>query len=115
LDTKTLHQLCGIADTPPVPREEWLSAELKFIGGDGYALGTRHTQVKLKSNAEGFCLATNGEWSIAGSSLLGSKVRHGRLYDVEVLVEGLVTLSLANLCPGRYPIVLRNEEVVRLN
>ena len=115
METKELHQLCGIATTPLVPKEQWLSAELKFIGGDGYVIGTKHSEVRLKSERSGFCMVTNGEWRIKSTALLGKKVRHGKLYDVEVVVEGLLTLSLANLCPGRYPVVLRNDDVVQLN
>jgi len=115
LETKKLHQLCGITFTPPVLKEEWLAAKLSFIGGEGYVLGTKYSEVKLKSSATGLCLVTNGEWSIDSSELLGPKVRHGRLYDVEVEIAEVVTLHLANMCPERYPVVLRNETTVRLN
>jgi hypothetical protein len=115
LETQKLHQLCGLVDIPPAPKQKWLSAKLEFIGGDGHVLGTQHSQIKLKSDSNGFCLVTNGEWSISSAALLGKKIKHGKLYDVRVEVEGLLTLSMANLCPGRYPVVLRNAEVVRLN
>ena len=109
-----LYRLCGLHPFPKPPRLPWVPAQLQFIGADGYVLGTKRVEVRIAPGREGICLTTKGRMSLKASTLLGNKIKQGKLYDVMVVTES-VTMSLAKLCPGMYPLVLRTDETVVLN
>jgi len=117
MDTAELYRLCGLSDLEkprtPLPQGKWIPAKLKFIGAENYVLGTKDSEVILKTAKTGFSLMIKGPLVINANLLMGPKHVEGKLYDVEVYVESL-KLSLASLRKGEYPKVLRYDETVGL-
>jgi hypothetical protein len=109
-----LYRLCGLVPFPKPRPQPWVQAQLQFIGAEGYVLGTKRIEVRIAPGREGICLTTKGRMSLNASTLLGSKIKVGKLYDVMVVTDS-VTMSLAKLCPGMYPVVLRTDNTVMLN
>jgi len=114
LQQKELYRLCGLQPYPSAPPRRWVPAQLQFIGAEGYVLSSKRIEVCIEPGRDGICLTTRGRLSVKSNSLLGKHVKHARLFDVQVVTES-VTMSLAKLRPGMYPLVLRDDEVVTLN
>ncbi len=114
MDTTELYKLCGLTNLrQSQPPTKWDQAELRFIGADGYVLRTECIEAKILQNKAGIELATRSKMVYPADKLLGTKVKVGTLYDVEV-VMGVLTLSLASMMPDMYPKVLRKDQEVEL-
>ena len=113
MDTIKLYWMCGISSAPAKPAENWVKAEMRFIGADRYVLGSKRVAVSFAKQKKGISLVIKGPPSVPAAMLLGPKISAGKLYDVE-LVTAELTLSLASLRPGSYPKVLRMNEVVEI-
>ena len=113
MDTVKLYWMCGISPTPKEAEENWVKAEMKFIGADRYVLGTKRVAVSFAKQKKGISLVIKGPTSVPAAELLGPKISAGKLYDVELHTSELV-LSLASLRPGSYPKVLRMNETVEI-
>ena len=114
-----LLHLCGIDDLPKrMIRPRWVTAQLKFLGGDRYVLGTKSVEVKLRTRGGGFGITFRKDIGFKAESLLGKSIDTGTLVDIMVVFPDdtvMPSLSLASLSPGRYPLVLRRGQVVRIN
>ena len=116
MESKELYRLCGIRANSLVcssTEPKWVQAKLKFIGAERYVLGTKCIDVAVEQAGHGFRLVLRRQQDIDTSVLMGPKRILGMLYDVDVVMPSL-TLSLASLCPGRYPQYLRVNENVKL-
>jgi len=115
LEQEELYRLCGIADLPPQRTGlDWVNAKLRFLGADGYVLGTKCVEVCLRQRNGGFSLSFKEALDLPANVLMGAKSIQGTLYDVEVVMQHGLVLSMAKLCEGRYPMILRNGEMVCL-
>lgn len=109
-----LYNLCGLPLKLSIPTEpKWTTVELRFIGGEHYVLGTKRVQACIKQVQRGVSLMFKDRLQIPAGTLLGKRKVEGKLVDVEVVI-GEVVLSLAKMGPVKYPIVLRNKEMVDL-
>jgi hypothetical protein len=116
--TQQLHRLCGIADLPKRKTpSSWQKVTLKFVGAECYVLGTKNTDLSLRSSDGGFGLTFRNNLAIPAESLLGTKCQQALLHDVLIVfgMDGMPELSLASLMPGVYPLVLRKGELVRIS
>lgn len=106
-----LEKLCGIANVVrPKPALRWLPVTLKFLGAENYVLGTKHAELSLTNKVGGFGIMFKEDIAMPDAWLLGKHNAKGLLVDVAIHFEAGTTLpclSLASLCPGRYPRVLR--------
>jgi hypothetical protein len=113
-----LLHFCGIDNLPKrVSQEKWTSACLKFIGAEHYVLGTQSAEVSLRTVSGGFGIKFKKPIGFKSESLLGKSIGVGKLYDVLVVFPDstMPDLSLASMCPERYPHVLRRGQVVRID
>jgi len=114
MNKEKLYRLCGIdqvASATNAPK--WVSAQLRFLGAERYVLGTKTVEVSVQQRSEGISLMFRHPLTIEASSLLGKRRKPGLLTDVDVVI-GDVTMRLASMNKGMYPIVLRDEERVAL-
>ena len=119
MDTAELHRLCGLDQVIiKAKKPKWVSAKLKFLGAENYVLGTKIVEVAVTHKARGIALLFRHPLVIEASVLLGKHHISGLLVDVDVVfgatTESAVTLRLASMNVGMYPIVLRNTETVAL-
>jgi len=109
-----LYDLCGLPQELSTKTEpNWITAKLRFIGAEHYVLGTKFADVVVRQMQGGVSLLFRTPQQLPASALLGKSKAPGILLDVEI-VMGPVTMSLAKIGPVKYPLVLRNEEVVNL-
>ena len=113
-----LERLCGISNVVrPKPPLRWLPVTLKFLGAENYVLGTKHAELSLTTKQGGFGIMFKEDVAMPDAWLLGDKAKHGLLSDVVIDFEASTTLprlSLAALCPGMYPRVLRNGGTIHV-
>jgi hypothetical protein len=114
MNKEKLYRLCGIdAVITKAKKPKWVSAQLRFLGAERYVLGVKTVEVSVVQKDAGISLMFRHPLTIEASSLLGKRKRSGLLIDVDV-VMGDVTMRLASMNKGMYPIVLRNDETVVL-
>ena len=118
MEATELHHLCGIDNIKLPPRRmHWQKVILRFIGAECYVLGTKRCELSLTTRDGGFGLTFRDKVEIPAARLLGKRIDQGKLYDVRIEFPDASTvpdLSLASLCEGVYPRVLRNGEVIRI-
>jgi len=114
MDKEKLYRQCGIRVAITKAKEpKWVSAKLKFLGAERYVLGTKTVELALKHKERGIALLFREPLVMQASQLLGKHKISGLLVDVDVVI-GDVTMRLASMNKGMYPIVLRDDEMVAL-
>ena len=109
-------ELCKLSVSAPVrPKQIWLPVTLKFMGRDGYILGTAEATASLSNRDGGFGLVFQNDVVVKADQFLGKRIRRGLLTDVKVCFKDLPELSMAALVPGMYPVVLRTDETIRVS
>ena len=106
-----LEQL-GVQIKVPAPAK-WQTAKLRFLGAEGYVLGTRSIEMKLLTQGKGVCIEVKKKLELDCNLLLGAKCEEAPLVDVQLVIKP-ITLSLASLTEGLYPITMRRGETVEL-
>lgn len=114
LERTELYRQLGIKEQPSATSEPaWVTVKLRFIGAECYVLGTKSVEAVLQHKSKGVSLLFRQQLEIPANVLLGKQIPLGKLYDV-VVDFGSVSMSLASLHPGRYPIVLQRDSTVNL-
>lgn len=114
MDREKLYRLCGINTAITNSRKtNWVSAQLRFLGAERYVLGVKTVEVCVLHTSLGISLKFKKPLAIESAQLLGIQRKPGLLVDVDVVI-GAVTMRLASMNVGMYPIVLRNDETVAL-
>jgi len=114
LNTAELHRLCGIDVNVTKSKEpSWETGVLRFLGAENYVLSTEPVEVAFSQKRGGFGLMSRKPMIYPAAMFIGPKGLPATIVDVELEV-GPVVMSLASMTEGKYPVVLRNDDMVDL-
>jgi len=115
MNEQSILERCGIVTKMPVTNPPWRSALVTIYGAERYVIGTNTVAAKLVHDETGYRLVFKTSVGVAHREL-SDHYPVVTVHDVEIKFEDTPGLSMANMRPGEYPAVLRDQnDVLRIS
>lgn len=99
---------------PKPPTEEWVPCEVIFSGGEDYVLCSVSAEAMVEIVEGGFKTRFKTPFAIPAENLLGKKIRHGKVTNIELVMPAF-TLDMRKMYPTTFPREITVGDVVGIN
>ena len=107
-------EYCGIVTTLPSVNQPWQQATATIYGAEHYVLGTKCFDAKLTHDTNGYRLVFKNVETVRFDDL-SDHYPVVTIHDIEITIPGTPGLSMARMREGAYPVVLRDQDVLRIS